>query len=145
MNSIQNCPVTITDVDLAEKIFGKDIASLKGKTTRSKPAPVVQDIVDIPHKLIAAQHDVDLCFDTMYINELPFLATISRRIMYRTIEWLPEENSQTYAKAINKVIKIYKQANFKVVSLSCDREYTSLMERLEEDHQVKMNYARCQC
>jgi hypothetical protein len=43
MNSIANCPVTIADVNMAEKIFGKDIASIKGKATRSKPVPVVSN------------------------------------------------------------------------------------------------------
>ena len=32
-NVIANCPVTSTDVDNAEKIFGKDVSSLKGKST----------------------------------------------------------------------------------------------------------------
>ena len=35
-NQIKDCPVTVEDVDTAHKIFGKDIAALKGKTTRSK-------------------------------------------------------------------------------------------------------------
>ena len=48
MNTIANCPVTIPVVDLAEKIFGKDIASIKGRTTQNKPTPVVHDIVEIP-------------------------------------------------------------------------------------------------
>jgi hypothetical protein len=88
MNSIQNCPVTSSDLDLAEKIFGKDIATIKGKTTRQKPTPVVSDIVDIPPDLMEAQREVDLCFDTVLINEVPFLAIISKRIQYRMIEWL---------------------------------------------------------
>ena len=33
INGIANLPVTTTDVDLAEKIFGKDIGIIKGKTT----------------------------------------------------------------------------------------------------------------
>ena len=40
MNCIKNNPVTIKDVQLAEKIFGPDIGSIKGRTTHSKPALV---------------------------------------------------------------------------------------------------------
>jgi hypothetical protein len=68
MNTIANCPVTTSDVDLAEKIYGKDIASITGKTTRRKPSPAVQNMVNIPPELINAQRNVDLCFDTVFIN-----------------------------------------------------------------------------
>ena len=34
MNSISNCPVTEEDVQLAEKVFGPDVGSLKGKSVR---------------------------------------------------------------------------------------------------------------
>jgi hypothetical protein len=43
MNAIRNLPITIEDIKLAEQIFGPDIGSLKGKTTRGKPSPVVSD------------------------------------------------------------------------------------------------------
>jgi hypothetical protein len=36
-NQIKDCPVTVDDIVTANKIWGKDIAALKGKTTRSKP------------------------------------------------------------------------------------------------------------
>jgi hypothetical protein len=35
-NQIKDCPVTVDDIVAANKIWGKDIAALKGKTTRSK-------------------------------------------------------------------------------------------------------------
>jgi hypothetical protein len=34
MNAIQNCPVTVEDVNILEKIFEPDMSSLKGKWTR---------------------------------------------------------------------------------------------------------------
>jgi hypothetical protein len=37
MNVIKNCPVTVEDINIAEKIFGPDVSSLKGKFTRRKP------------------------------------------------------------------------------------------------------------
>ena len=42
-NLILNCPVTASDVVCADKIYGRDIHALKGKTTRTKPKPVVID------------------------------------------------------------------------------------------------------
>jgi hypothetical protein len=104
MNSITNCPVTIDDVNLVEKIFGKDIVSLKGKTTRKNPTPVVSDIVEIPPELMEAQQDVDLCFDTMFINEMLFLTTVSKWIIYQTINWLPAQTIAAYDNALNEVI-----------------------------------------
>ena len=34
---IANCPITVRDVDNANRIFGPDLANLRGKTTRTKP------------------------------------------------------------------------------------------------------------
>ena len=41
VNGIDNCPITVKDIKLAETIFGPDIGALKGKSTRVKPAPAV--------------------------------------------------------------------------------------------------------
>jgi hypothetical protein len=47
MNAIRNCPVTTEDVNIAKKIFGADMSSLKGKLTRRKSTPVWEDTVKI--------------------------------------------------------------------------------------------------
>jgi hypothetical protein len=69
MNSIQNCPVTIEHINIAEQIYDKDIASIKGKTVRKKPPPAIQDIVEIPEELIT--HLPHLIF--AYIGSYPDL------------------------------------------------------------------------
>ena len=74
--------MTVDDIILAEKIFGPDVASLKGKTVRQTSTPVVADIIEIPRELIAAHEEVELCIDTFFITHLPFLATISRNMNY---------------------------------------------------------------
>ena len=40
-NIIQNFPVTVEDIEMAEKIFGPDVSTLKVKTTRQRPKVVV--------------------------------------------------------------------------------------------------------
>jgi hypothetical protein len=84
MNMIHNNPVTTSDIELAEKIFGQDIGSLKGKSVRHKPIAVVEDYVEIPKELVAAQHAVKLCIDLINVNGLIFLTTISKHLYYRT-------------------------------------------------------------
>ena len=50
-NMVKNCNITEEDVDLAQAIFGPDISYVKGKTTRRKPVPVVNNTIQIPKEL----------------------------------------------------------------------------------------------
>ena len=52
INEVKNCPITIRDINIAEKIYGKDIASLKGKLKQQKLLPVVSEAIEIPRELI---------------------------------------------------------------------------------------------
>ena len=52
MNSIKNYPVTVADIILAEKIFGKNIATLKRKLKRTTPLPVINNTSKSPKNLI---------------------------------------------------------------------------------------------
>ena len=44
-NIIQNLPVMVEDIDIAEKIFGNDVSTLKGITTRQRTKVVVDDFM----------------------------------------------------------------------------------------------------
>jgi len=83
MNSIKNCRVITEDIDLVEKIYGPEVESLKGKTVCQCPAPVVNDVIKITSKLIASQYNVELCVDSMLVNSLAFLTTVSKAIKFR--------------------------------------------------------------
>ncbi|KAG7342126.1 hypothetical protein IV203_007218 [Nitzschia inconspicua] len=55
MNSIKDCPVTVDDVNLAERIYGPDVATIKGKATRSRPTPVVNDQRMLEYRSVLAK------------------------------------------------------------------------------------------
>jgi hypothetical protein len=59
-NQIKDCPVTIQDIDVTEKIWGKNIAALKGKTTRRKTHPVAREYVKVPKELLKLNKEVFL-------------------------------------------------------------------------------------
>ena len=85
---IMKCPTTTRDIDNANIIFGRDVHTLKGKTVRKQPGPVVSDYVEIPKEIKQMNQNVELSADIMFVNGLPLPVTISRRIMFTTVEYL---------------------------------------------------------
>jgi len=114
MNVIKNCPVTTEDVDIAERIFGKSMSSLKGKSTRPKTKPVRSDLVEIPDELVEKHRDLELCMDTAKINGLLFLALIDRTIRLRSIVYLKSTKHKEYHKALDVVLREYNGAGFTI-------------------------------
>jgi hypothetical protein len=141
MNLIDNNPVTIADVQLAEKIFGPDVATLKGKSTRRRPTAVTSDSIPIPPELIAAQHDVTLCIDDMFVNGEAFFTTISKNIRYRTAEWIKDLQFESHEKALRDVFKLYRRAGFKITVIEADLAFKPLLTELEQELGFTSNFA----
>jgi hypothetical protein len=144
MNVIQNCPVTVEDVNISEKIFGPDISSLKGKSMRRKPKPVRQDLIEIPKEIITKHHDIDLCMDAMYVNECGMLTAIDRTIKFRSLVPMNTKKHVEYYRALNQILRHYNQAGFVIRTLHCDGEFRGMMEKVKDNLDVDMNFTNAQ-
>ena len=144
MNIIKNCPVTVEDINIAEKIFGPDISSLKGKSTRRKPKPARKDLIKIPKELIMKHHDIELCMDTMYINQCGMLTAIDRTVKYRSLVPIDTRHHEEYYRALDQILRYYNNAGFVITEIHCDGEYRGMMNKVKDDLDVKMNFTNTQ-
>ena len=140
MNAIKNCPVTTEDVNIAEKIFGKDMSSLKGKSTRRSPPAVREDVIEIPSELTTQHKEIDLCIDIMYVNECGFMTTIDRTIKFRSAMAIANRTHDEYYRVLDKILRLYNGAGFVIKTIHCDGEFRALMERVKDDLGVRMNF-----
>ena len=127
MNGIQNCPVRPVDVDIAENIFGPDIATLKGKSVRKKPNPVLEDWIQLPEEIHNKHRRIELCMDIMYINGVVLMTAVDRSIRYRSIVEVTENDADAYLSALDCVIQKYTKADYFVAVVYCDQEFKILI------------------
>ena len=71
--------MTVEDVDVALNIWVKNIAALKGNTTRSKQNTVAREYVKIPMDLLKLHKEVLLTLDILFVNKIPLLLTLRRK------------------------------------------------------------------
>ena len=90
---IKNCPITVRDVEVAESIFGPDVYSLKGKSTRPPRGRTKEkfrstDLISFPKEIKEMENGVRLAMDVMYVQSIMFLVTTSIGIGLITMSYL---------------------------------------------------------
>jgi hypothetical protein len=129
-NQIEDCPVSAEDAKVAEKVWGPNIAALKGKTTRSKPEPVKTDLVEIPVEIRTVNRIVTVGIDVFFVNKIPFLITLSRNICFTTVTHLSNRKIDTIFNEFKPIYIYYLQRGFQIMTVTADGEFAPLEKML---------------
>jgi hypothetical protein len=129
-NMIENCPISTSDVSNARAIFGPDLPSVRGKTVRRTPAPVVAEYVSVPRSLVETNRIITLGADVFFVDGTPFLLTVARRLKFVTAEHVPMRTATNLSKHMTRVLEVYKRAGFIVRTILMDEEFEKIRPHL---------------
>ncbi len=129
-NMITNCPVTTTAITNARNIFGKDLASVRGKTMRWAPAPVVGDYVAAPKGVIEKNKTVTLAADVFFVDGIAFPLTVSRNIKFIMTKHVATCTAKSLSKHLDRVIQVYMRAGFSVRTILMDGKFEKVKNKL---------------
>ena len=77
---ITNCSLTSADAKRTHIIYGPDIATIKGKTSKQKGAHV-----PLARHILVDHGDVSLCMDIFFVNQNASFRTISNKLQFCTV------------------------------------------------------------
>ena len=77
------------DVTNAYKMFGPDLAGVRGKTVRHKHEIIKLEFVGIPNHDIEMNREVKLMANVMFINQISFVITYGWKIGLIMVEQVP--------------------------------------------------------
>jgi hypothetical protein len=129
-NMIQNCPITVEAVDHSNKLFGPDLAGVRGRTVREKQAHVHVKYEQIPRSIMERFQNVAIAVDVMFVEGVPFLVSVARGINLITSEFTPLRTAKKLATNIKNILRLYARAGIMVSTVLMDNEFEKLADLL---------------
>jgi hypothetical protein len=139
-NSIPNCPIHRQDAINAHAIFGRDLGSIQGKTTRRKLKAVISAAANnLPKEIMLHYRDITLCIDIMFVNKIPFFLSISRNIRFITAEVLDNRKHATLVAALQRIHGIYRKRGFCIINIVGNSEFECTLGAVATNLQSELN------
>jgi hypothetical protein len=139
LRQLQSCPVTVADIRAAERIFGPDVGSLRGKTTRRRPDKVDYKFSSLPVDVMPRCRHVTHTADVMFVNGIGFLVIYCRKIRFGTIAAIRSRKSTILLNSLKAVVQLYSQRGFQVTTALMVNEFEPLRGELA-GHQVQFEH-----
>jgi hypothetical protein len=130
-NQIKDCPVTVQYVDVAIKMWDKNIAVFKGKTTLSKTNPVVRYYVKVTMELLKLHKEVFLTTDIFFVNKIPFFLTFSSKICLTAVNPLADRTVPQICKELKEMFQYYLQRRFHATTVHANGKFVPLKPLIE--------------
>jgi hypothetical protein len=131
-NQIKECSVTVKHIDTALKIWGKNVAALKGKTTRTKPDPVARDWGEGSSGAIEApQRGVYHCPPFLCEQDSILPNIESQDMFYGDQSPARGQNCSGIFMACNEIYQYYLQHGFRITTVHADGEFAPLKVLIE--------------
>ena len=96
-----------------------------------KPDRVDTDLIPIPRDLYEIQKFVTSTADVMFVNGISFLATLSRKIRFFTVEHISFCTTVQKSSYLAKIVNIYKKVYFTVWFILMDMEFEKVSDDME--------------
>ena len=125
-NQIKNCLVTVQDVEVAQNVWGNNIASLNGKTTSEKLECSCQVSKEDPCRIDKFAQVSIPHMRYIFVNKIPFSLTLSRNIYFTVVNHLENCTVPEIFKAFKKVYQHYLHSGFGITTVHEDSEFGPL-------------------
>ena len=120
---LPNWPITHADILNSEYIWGTNLGSPKGDTTRWKREHFVMPHTDIPQEIMQKYREVTIAMYMIHVNRNSFLVTNSRNLHFITAEAIPNIWVEVLKGAIHRVSKIYCSRGFNIMTSHIDWQF----------------------
>jgi len=130
-NSIKNNPITQRDIELSLEMLGPSRYIAQGKTTKTQPEGVDNTLrkIDIPRIIKQFFNNVVLSTNVMFLNDVPFLTTISEYIHYSTANAVDNLKCLLLEYQFKNVVRSYAIREFRIVMIMVDPQFKALKDR----------------
>ena len=133
-NIVGSTPFTRRDIRIATVIHGRNVAALKGKTTKSpSKMPNPDEVTDLPQHIVKHYSQVNLYIDVMHVNGFMFLVGVSKHIGRIQCVCIRKKNREKFLEAILAMIREYRSRSvFNVVTIGADKAFDAVKSELED-------------
>ena len=138
-NLIKNCDVTEKYITLTENMFWRDVPTLKGKSTRTKPRGVVDEEVEIPEEFVSKNRDLELVMDIVYKKSEAILTTVERSVMFKDCIPLSSWDDDEIYKGSAVVLWHYHKGKYTTKKIHADGEFEILLLRIKDELDIEVN------